>query len=184
MPEVTIRHADPVRDGAACAAIYAPYVEESSISFESEAPTPEEMAARIERYSSTHQWLVAERDGQVVGFTYASPHRDRAAYRWATDVGIYLHPRAHRQGVGRMLYHALFALLADQGYHVACAGIGLPNDASVGLHEAMGFRRVGVYRRIGFKEGEWRDVGWWQRELLPPHARPTEPRAPERSRLE
>jgi L-amino acid N-acyltransferase YncA len=177
MPDTSIRHADPARDAAACAAIYAPYVTDSVISFEYEPPTADEFRARIERYSRTHGWLIAERDGTVLGYAYGSPHRERAAYQWAADVGIYLAADARGQGVGRALYERLLDLLARRGYHVACAGIGLPNDASVALHEALGFQLIGIYRRIGFKQGAWRDVGWWQRELRPPEVPPSEPGA-------
>jgi L-amino acid N-acyltransferase YncA len=169
-----IRHADPARDGAACAVIYAPFVNDTVISLEEIAPSAEEFAARIERISRTHPWLIAELDGDSVGFAYASPHRERASYRWAADVTVYLAEGVRRRGIGRGLYEALLELLVRQGVHVACAGITLPNEASVGLHEALGFVRVGVYRRIGFKQGRWHDVGWWQRELVPPGYTPNE----------
>jgi phosphinothricin acetyltransferase len=160
-----VRHAEAARDAAACAAIYAPYVEESVISFESEAPSVREMAGRIEAIGATHPWLVAERDGRVAGYAYASPHHPRAAYRWAADVTVYVDAAHQRAGVGRELYEALFELLRGQRLRIACAGITLPNVASVGLHEALGFVPVGVYRRIGWKDGSWHDVGWWQLEL-------------------
>ena len=118
------------------------------------------MAARIERYSARHPWLVAELDGEVVGYAYASEHRSRAAYRWAADTTVYVSAKHHRQGVGRALYGALLPLLVRQGMYVACAGITLPNQASVALHERFGFEPVGVYRGIGFKHGRWRDGGW------------------------
>jgi phosphinothricin acetyltransferase len=175
-----IRHADPGRDGAACAAIYAPFVSDTVISLEEVPPSAEGFAARIERIARTHPWLMAELDGDSVGFAYASPHRERASYRWAADVTVYLAEGVRRRGIGRSLYEALFELLVRQGVHVACAGITLPNEASVGLHEALGFQRVGVYRRIGFKLGRWHDVGWWQRELLPPDDAPDELGAPAR----
>jgi phosphinothricin acetyltransferase len=164
---MTIRPADPVRDAAACAAIYAPFVRESVVSFEDVAPDAEAFGARIARLAATHPWLVAEVDERVVGFAYSSPHRERAAYRWACDVSVYIGPAHHGRGIGRALYEALFALLREQRIHVACAGITLPNDASVGLHESLGFELVGIYRGIGWKAGAWRDVGWWQLRLLP-----------------
>jgi phosphinothricin acetyltransferase len=162
-----VRHAEPDRDGAPCAAIYGTYVRDSFVSFEQDAPTVAEMTRRIERISATHPWLVVECDGQVAGFAYASPHRERAAYRWAVDVAVYVAAGRQGQGLGRQLYDALLPLLRHQGYHVACAGIALPNDDSISLHEALGFEPVGVYRAIGYKAGEWRDVGWWQRRLVP-----------------
>jgi L-amino acid N-acyltransferase YncA len=173
-----IRHADPARDAAACADVYEPYVTESIISFELTPPDEAEMRARIERISTTHPWLVAELDGEVVGFAYGSPHHVRLAYRWAADVSVYLAERAHRRGIGRALYEKLFGLLEQQGFRTLCAGISLPNDASVGLHEALGFVPVGIYHNVGFKHGAWHDVGWWQRQLLPPAVPPPEPLAP------
>ena len=113
----------------------------------------------------------------MIGFAYGCPHRERAAYRWAADVSVYVVPEHQRHGVGRALYGSLLPLLVRQGLHVACAGITLPNEASVALHESFGFTAVGVYRRIGFKHGAWWDVGWWQLELREPDA-PAEPSRP------
>jgi phosphinothricin acetyltransferase len=161
----TLRHADPARDGAACAAIYARYVTGTVATFEERAPSAEEFAGRIERGSRTHPWLVLEDAGHVVGYAYASAHRERAAYRWAADVAIYVDPVQHRRGAGRRLYTALLDLLRAQGLRAACAGITLPNDASVALHRAVGFEHVGTYRSIGWKAGAWRDVAWWQLRL-------------------
>ncbi|MBV9809612.1 MAG: N-acetyltransferase, partial [Solirubrobacterales bacterium] len=128
-----------------------------------------------------HPWLVAVEGGEVSGFAYGSLHRERAAYRWATDVTVYVEPAYQRRGIGRSLYTALFELLACQGFYVACAGITLPNAASVGLHESLGFVPLGVYRRIGFKFGAWWDVGWWQLELIGAGAEaPAEPQPPAR----
>lgn len=176
-----IRSAEPDRDAAACAAIYAPYVLHTPATFEDVAPDAREMAERIRRVQATHPWLVAERDGAVAGYAYASPHRERAAYRWACDVAVYVGAAHHRCGVGLRLYEALLERLRAQRFHVAVAGITLPNDASVGLHEALGFEPVGVYRAIGWKAGGWRDVGWWQLRLLPADdgaAPPPEPLPP------
>ena len=160
----TFRPADPSRDAAACTAIYAPFVRESCISFELEPPDEAEMARRIRGHSASHAWLVAEADGAVAGYAYGSPHRDRAAYASSCDVAVYVDPAHARQGIGRALYRALLPLLAAK-YHAAFAGIALPNAASIGLHQAMGFTPVGVYREVGWKMGGWRDVGWWQRLL-------------------
>ncbi|HXE45994.1 MAG TPA: arsinothricin resistance N-acetyltransferase ArsN1 family B [Conexibacter sp.] len=175
-----IRDADPARDAQACAAIYAPFVLDSPVSFEEQAPDAAAFAGRIEKVAATYPWLVAERDGDVVGFAYGAPHRERAAYRWAADVSVYIDGAARRQGVGRALYEALFARLRAQRLRVACAGITLPNAASVALHESLGFEPVGVYRDIGWKAGGWRDVGWWRLALLPPVADPPEPLPPQR----
>ena len=160
-----IRHANSARDAEAVAAIYEPFVTDTPISFEDVAPTAAEMAGRIERLTETHAWLVAEDGDEILGYAYGCPHRERAAYQWATEVSVYVDPRHHRRGAGRALYEALFPRLGERGYRLALAGIALPNDASVGLHEACGFEPVGVYRRIGFKQGKWWDVGWWQLEL-------------------
>ncbi len=160
-----IRDASAHRDAAACAAIYAPYVTDTVISFEYEAPTAAQMAERIERLTSTHAWLVAEDGGEVLGYAYGCPHRERAAYRWATEVSVYVDRRHQRRGAGRALYEALFERLADRGYRIALGGIALPNEASVRLHETCGFIPVGVYKRIGYKQDAWWDVEWWQLEL-------------------
>jgi L-amino acid N-acyltransferase YncA len=178
-----IRPADAVRDAAACTEIYGPFVRDTVVSLEERTPSVEEFGQRIELIGATHGWLIAELDGAVAGFAYASPHRARASYRWAADVSVYVDARYQRRGVGRSLYGALLARLVGQGLVIACAGITLPNSASVSLHESCGFQPVGVYRRIGFKQGAWRDVGWWQLALRPQddNAPPPEPRPPDRS---
>lgn len=176
-----IRQAEASRDAAACAAIYAPYVRNTAISFEDHPPDVTEMRRRIEKLSARYPWLVAEDDGRVVGYAYASPHRARAAYRWAADVGIYVDSGHRGRGVGGALYRTLFEALSDQGLRMACAGITLPNPASVALHEKQGFQPVGVYRRIGWKAGAWHDVAWYQRPLAPAgDAAPPEPGPPAR----
>lgn len=164
---MAVREADPAKDSAACAGIYAPYVDPGPASFEASPPDAEEMRQRITAATAPHAWLVAELDGDIAGYAYSSPHNPRDAYRWSVNVSVYLDPRFHRRGVGRELYTQLLAQLKDAGIRQACAGITLPNDASVGLHEAMGFTLVGVYQGIGYKAGQWRDVGWWQLELSP-----------------
>jgi L-amino acid N-acyltransferase YncA len=172
MDSLTIRDADPERDAPGCAAIYAPNVEVSATSFEERAPSREEMAARIERISATHPWLIAEHRGELLGYAYACAHRGRPAYRWATDVSVYVAEAQRRRGIGRALYEALIERLRLQRFRVACAGITLPNEASVLLHERPGFSAVGVYRRIGWKAGAWQDVGWWQLDLVPSSDKP------------
>jgi phosphinothricin acetyltransferase len=169
---IELRPAENPGDAAACAAIYAPYVTDTVISLEEEAPTEAEMSVRIAKHAKHHSWLMADLDGEPVGFAYGSQHRERAAYRWAADVSVYIDRSAHRRGIGRRLYSELLQTLTGLGYYVACAGITLPNDASVALHESFGFVQVGVYRNIGFKFGAWHDVGWWQTELRPPTADP------------
>ena len=164
-------------DAAAVAAIYAPYVTAASTSFEYAPPDAAEMAARIASTLTFTPYLVLESGGEILGFAYASKHRERAAYQWSVDVSVYVHDRAHRRGVGRALYQSLFALLSLQGFYTAHAGITLPNPASVGLHEALGFRLVGVYRAVGFKRGAWHDVGWWQLPLRERTGAPDPPRS-------
>ncbi|MBO9576267.1 MAG: N-acetyltransferase [Sphingobium sp.] len=153
-------------DAERCAEIYRPFVADSWVSFEAEPPEAMEMAQRIAAYGDSHAWLVAEMpDGTVAGYAYGSPHRTRVAYATSTDVAVYVDPAFARRGVGRALYETLFPLLRDKGYHAAFAGIALPNPGSIGLHEALGFTPVGIYREVGWKMGGWRDVGWWQRLL-------------------
>ncbi|MGK3982526.1 arsinothricin resistance N-acetyltransferase ArsN1 family B [Sorangium sp. So ce136] len=164
-------------DAAAVAAIYAPSVS-GPTSFELEPPTAAEMAARIAGVLAHAPWLVLERDGMVVGYAYGARHRDRAAYQWSVDTSVYIDAAHHRTGVGRALYRALLQLLRLQGFYVAHAGVTLPNPASVGFHEALGFEPIGVYRDVGYKQGAWRDVGWWRLALRAPDGPPASPRSP------
>jgi len=174
MPALDYRIAT-IEDAPEIAAIYAPYVDETIISFETEVPDGGEIARRIERIGGHYPWLAATFDGRVVGYAYACENRSRLAYRWSVDAAVYLDPTAHRRGIGRGLYERLFALLRELGYVNAFAGISLPNAGSVGLHEAMGFTLIGVYRNVGYKLGAWRDVGWWQLALADPPPDPPEP---------
>lgn len=171
---MTIRTATPA-DAEAITAIYAPIVANTSISFELEPPTIDEMCGRIEKTLQDLPWLVSEdAQGSVNGYVYASKHRERPAYQWSADVTAYVRADARGLGVGKRLYQALFAELITLGYFQAFAGIALPNDASVALHESVGFQPIGIYRKVGFKLGAWHDVGWWQKELRPP-MEPTTP---------
>ncbi len=163
------------RDAEAIAAIYAPNVTDSAISFEMEPPDAAEFRGRIAAVTATHPWLVCERDDEVVGYVYASTHNARAAYQWSANVTVYIDSRQRRSGIGRALYTSLFALLRLQGFYNAYGGITLPNAGSVGIHESMGFRLVGVYREVGYKFGAWHDVGWWGLEL---QTKPTTPPSP------
>jgi phosphinothricin acetyltransferase len=164
-------------DAAACAAIYAPYVTDTAITFEIEPPTADQLAARIAAAECTHAWLVLEdlEDSRVVGYAYAGPFKERPAYRWSCEVSIYLETGLRRTGGGRALYEALFARLGERGYRTAVAGMTLPNEASAGLHRALGFEPVGTYRRIGWKHGRWHDVAWMQRTLAAAADPPTDP---------
>jgi L-amino acid N-acyltransferase YncA len=170
-----VRMASP-DDAGAIADVYLPYVRDTAISFEAVPPTAEEMRSRITATLPHLPWLVVTDDEGVRGFAYASPHRARDAYRWSADVSLYLDASIHRRGHGRRLYAGLFNLLGAQGYINVYAAIALPNPASVGLHEALGFTRVGVFPGVGFKNGTWWDVGWWHRRLAEPRAQPTRPR--------
>ncbi len=145
--------------------IYAPFVEQTAISFEIDVPSFDDFRKRFWEISQKYPWLVFEIENQVVGYAYGSPHRPRSAYRWSADVSIYLDPNHHRKQVGRSLYLTLLLLLRAQGYFNAYAGITLPNEASVALHRSLGFQEVGVCRSVGFKLGQWHDVVWYQREL-------------------
>jgi L-amino acid N-acyltransferase YncA len=159
-------------DGAACAAVYAPYVCDTAITFEYDAPTAAEMARRIASAQQAHAWVVLEEAGRVVGYAYGGPYKERAAYRWSCEVSVYLEPGRRRTGAGRALYTALFERLVPRGFRTAVAGMTLPNPASEGLHRALGFEPVGVYRAIGWKHGRWHDVAWAQKELAPAGAPP------------
>jgi phosphinothricin acetyltransferase len=162
-------------DAPAILSLYAPIVSETYISFELEVPTCEQMRDRIASVSAVFPWLVDEDEGVMRGYAYASRHRSRAAYQWSTDVSVYVAADARGQGRGRRLYELLFSILRDLSYQTALAGIVLPNERSVALHESLGFQMVGVYRNVGFKHGAWRDVGWWQLALAAeylPHPAP------------
>jgi L-amino acid N-acyltransferase YncA len=174
---LSIRTATP-DDAAEVATIYAPIVNDTSISFELEAPDVAEMRRRISATLPLLPWLVGvDAQGRVCGYVYASRFRERAAYQWAVEVTAYVRSDCRGAGVGRQLYARLFTLLAELGYVQAVAGITLPNGASVGLHEALGFEPVTHYRNVGYKHGAWRDVGYWQKTLRPLPAAPTAPRA-------
>ena len=173
---VRVRFVRP-SDSAELAAIYAPHCITGTASFETTPPTADEMAQRVRVTTSTYPWLVAvdEADGSVLGYAYGTRHRERPGYRWSVDVAVYLAASATGRGIGRTLYARLLPLLEEQGLHRAYAGIALPNDASVGLHRAMGFEPVGTYREVGFKLGAWLDVQWWSRPLAEPGTPPAEP---------
>jgi L-amino acid N-acyltransferase YncA len=157
--EKRIRSVD-VSDARAVQEIYAPFVTDSATSFEAVAPDRAEIERRIKAGRDQYPWLVFEREPEVLGYAYGSTHRTRHAYQWSVEVSVYVHPRAHRCGVGRALYTALFDVLRRQGYMNAYAGITLPNPGSVGLHESLGFLPIGVFERVGFKLDSWQDVAW------------------------
>ena len=165
------------RDAQAIAGIYAPAITDAVISFELSPPDAEEMSRRILAIQPQYPWLVYEESKTVLGYVYASVHNERAAYRWSVDVTVYIRHDAHRRGIGGALYTALFEILVLQGYRTACAGITLPNTASVQMHAAMGFKEVGVYHDVGYKFGKWHDVGWYERPLAEHVIEPPEPLA-------
>jgi phosphinothricin acetyltransferase len=155
-------------DAEGIQAIYAPFCRDTPVSFETREPTVAEMRQRIAKTLKSFPWLVCVDAGLILGYAYASPHRERAAYDWSVDVSVYVREGLRRQGLGRALYTSLFGLLRLQGFTNALAGTTLPNPGSVGLHQALGFQPVGVYRNIGFKCGVWHDVAWWQLVLREP----------------
>ncbi len=163
-------------DAEAIAAVYAPYVRETVISFEMEPPDAAAIWQRIRQVSETLPWIVCEHGDSVIGYAYAGKHRERHAYQWSVDVTVYVQQGFHRCGLGRGLYTSLNALLRLQGYFNAYAGVTLPNDASVGLHRALGFEPIGVYAHVGYKFGKWHDVAWLGLTLQPLTESPAPPR--------
>jgi len=170
--DAVIRLAE-VRDSVGIAAIYRLYVEHSHFTFEEIAPDAGEIALRMA--NPLHPWLVIEEETRLLGYASTSPMRDRAAYRWSVETGIYLAPDMQGRGVGRRLLEGHLDLLEQQGFVTAIAGIALPNDASIALHQKLGFVQAGVERGVGFKLGKWVDVGRWQRDLATRADRPGEP---------
>lgn len=169
-----IRLAEP-EDAAGVLAIYEPIVRETAISFEWEPPSEEEMRRRMASTLEQRPWLVSMDGGTVAGYAYAAAHRERAGYRWSTETSVYVHAGYRRRGVARDLYAALLAVVRAQGFANALAGITLPNPASVGFHEACGFRRLGVYSAVGFKLGAWHDVVWLELRLRAGRGEPGSP---------
>lgn len=161
----TIRSAYPA-DAAAIAAIYNHYVASTAITFEEAEVGIDDMANRITKViSSKLPWLVLEQDGKVLGYAYASKWKERSAYRFSVESSIYLHQEARGKGFARKLYQHLFGLLRQSGVHLVIGGVALPNEASVGLHEKMGFQPVGAFKEVGRKFGRWIDVSYWQLRL-------------------
>ena len=154
------------RDAEAVARIYNHYIANTTITFEEQAITSPQMAERIGKVASASlPWLVAERDDRVDGYAYATPWKERSAYRFSVEITVYLAPEAVGRGIGSALYEALFAELDKRGVHAAIGGIALPNPASVALHEKLGMKQVAHFEQVGFKFGQWLDVGYWQKTL-------------------
>lgn len=165
-------------DAPAILSIYAPFCRpDSRVSFEFEPPSEAVMRGRILETTRVYPWLVLEREGRVAGYAYASRHHERQAYTWSVNTSIYMQEAARGSGAGRRLYERLFDVLAELGYVNAFAGISLPNPASQALHRSCGFEPVALYRRVGFKGGEWIDVAWYQKVLKPHISPPPLPRA-------
>lgn len=162
--DVLIRAAAPTDAEAVCA-IYNPYVLGTAVTFEEVAVTADDMRQRIAEVTVALPWLVAEQDGQVVAYAYATRWRTRAAYRYSVESTVYVKQGRQGRGIGSALYRTLLNDLHTRGLHVVIGGIALPNAASVALHEKLGFRKVAEFEQVGFKFGEWRNVGYWQREL-------------------
>ena len=163
------------KDATAVARVYAPYVLETAITFETEPPTAETMAQRIAKTVQTHPWLIADRGGEIVGFAYAGKHSERPAYRWTVNVTVYVSDGVRQSGVGRALYDSLLTTLREQGFRSAFAEIVLPNPGSIKLHENAGFKKIGVHEDIGFKLGRWHDIGYWRLGLADGSGPPREP---------
>lgn len=172
--QLVVRDATPA-DASAVAAIYAPYVTDTAITFETEVPTEAEMAHRIATAQAKHAWLVLEIDGRVVGYAYGGVWRGRAAFRWSCEVSVYLQTGLRRTGGGRALYAALFERLAERGYLVVVASMAEPNEASAGLHRALGFDHIGTYPQVGWKNGAWHDVTFLQATIAAGGEPPDEP---------
>lgn len=176
MPQPHIRLATP-EDAAVLQAIYAPYVRDTTVSFELEPPDTTEIRRRMENILAMYPWLLCEVDGEPAGYAYASRFHPRQAYQWTVETSVYIARDLHRQGLARTLYAALFRILRAQGLINALAGISLPNPASVAFHEALGFVPVRTMPKVGFKHGRWLDVGYWQLTLQPHPEAPEPPRA-------
>ena len=159
-----IRLAKPA-DAAAILDIYAPYIRDTSITFETEIPSTADFADRISLYLENWPWLVYEKKGVIAGYAYASRYRERSAYQWSIECSVYIHDDHHRSGIARSLYSSLFSILKIQGFTTVYAVINLPNDPSVGLHESMGFTYFATYEKVGYKLGRWKNVGWWKLQL-------------------
>jgi L-amino acid N-acyltransferase YncA len=156
--------------------IYKPYVLNTIISFEYEAPSLDEYSKRIKTITSEYPWLVCVMDNKIVGYAYASTHRYRTAYQWSPESTIYLSPGFHRRGIARILYSTLFSILKLQGYYNVYAGVGLPNEKSEGFHKALGFEEIGVFKKIGYKFGNWHDTRWFQIQLTDHNLKPGVPK--------
>lgn len=145
--------------------IYCYYIENTVISFEIVPPALSEFTTRVITISNNYPWLVYVKDNKIIGYAYGSKHREREAYQWSADVSVYLHKEATGKGIGTKLYKALFTLMENLGYYNLYAGISLPNEKSIRIHEKFGFSLIGIYKKVGFKFNRWIDVGWWVKSI-------------------
>ena len=152
-------------DAEAILNIYAPYITDTCVSFETEVPTIAEFTERMNNIIKSYPYLVCEIGGDIVGYAYASRHRERAAYKYSADVSIYIKPEYQRKGIGKALYTKLFELLREREIYTVYAGITLPNDSSAALHKSLGFKEVGIYHNVGYKFGKWLDVLWLEKPI-------------------
>jgi L-amino acid N-acyltransferase YncA len=174
-------HIRPVQmqDAKAVLSIYKPYIESSATTFETTVPPVEEFAARIKTYTEKYPWLVAVDEGEVIGYAYASRHRDREAYQWCVESSVYVLEEYHHTGIAKELYVKLFDILQRSGYVNVYAGVTLPNPKSYTFHTKMGFEPIGVYKNIGYKSGKWHDVAWLVKTINPHTDDPSAPQKAE-----
>lgn len=170
----TIRIAKP-EDAEQIRKIYRPYCQDTTISFEQKVPSLSEVKSRIQSISVQFPYLVLLEGDQILGYAYATQHRERAAYRWSVESSVYVNSEFNGQAVGSTLYTTLFEILKRQRYVNVYAGITMPNDASVAIHKKFGFNLVGTYKNVGYKHGLWHDVSWWHLQLSEPQIDPEEP---------
>jgi L-amino acid N-acyltransferase YncA len=156
--------------------VYKPYVEQTAISFEYEVPSTDEWNKRIASYASEYPWLVCEIDNEIAGYAYSSQHRTRTAYQWSVDSAIYLSEKFHGRGIAKKLYQTLFEILKLQGFVNVFAGITMPNEKSEQLHKRCGFYEIALYKNVGYKFGEWRDVKWLELNFVEHPMQPTTPK--------
>jgi len=155
--------------------IYSYYVKNTSITFEIEVPSVDEMRKRVKNISSVYPWFVYEENGEVKGYSYASKHRERAAYRWSVDFAVYVDSVSQGKGIGKELFLRLIDSVTSLGYYNAFGIITLPNSRSISLHESSGFVLTGITENCGYKLGSWHNVGIWQLKLRNAEGEPAEP---------
>lgn len=156
-------------------AIYAPYVENTSVTFEVDVPRPEDFLARMRKIKSRYPYLVAVAEGRTVGYAYAVELMERAAYQWNAALSVYLRADFAGRGLGTALYQALMELLKLQNFQNVYGVVTLPNPASVKLHQRLGFRPVGQYEKAGYKCGAWHEVMFFEKHIGDHGFRPEPP---------